>query len=849
MKKTIKKLISVILVVLIIFNFFYSNYVPVYGAEILQTVVNYLVNIMGGVIGIFTWIPRLIVMGVSLAVNILTAQVAYMDGITKGATGVDFGETIVITPFEIFFNKVQLLDVNFLDIKVGGTTQVFRTAVAQWYYIMRLIAVSILLLILIYVGIRMALSTVASEKAIYKKTLVDWMVSLALVFVLQYVIMFTVHANAAIIAALETAVEGTKIEEKILGIALLSLGISFESMASTAVYLIFVVQVLMFVLKYIKRMLTVAFLIIISPLISITYSIDKMGDGKAQALNTWMKEFVYNVLIQPFHCIIYMAFIGTAFNLLSGGGDSIIKGIAQLVPGLGTSDLANAIIAIMCMFFVDDAETIVKKIFGFGQASSLDSKFTTALLGAGLYKGAKNIAGSANNIRKRINFSKQKGLLGAVSKDFNNFRNRGKIAQRANVLQASGMNEKDAKQKARIENETAYKANKEAKRTEKAEKRSNTFFGRKAQEFSRKKNERRESKIAKQMEADMGTDAYNKLVAGQDTEEGRKAFEAKRKEAAEKVDKKANRGRRITGAVGGAFSNSLNWQKENAGKIAAGFIGTTLGGMGGGIPGAIAGGIALSEFANNFLSTTTGNMAKEAAKSVSSEHAESYEELYEHLVYVTQTGESGGFEQSSELSKDILGDLKAILNSKFKDNPNVNASELYESLRNNIAHEKLANPQTFNLESILQSTLKKAGASESDAKDEKLNKAAERWANFRNDANLYQSVSTATSVGVPLETFAKKLYKQLEGSSGQDEYTVTHRQEVTVNKVIENLNRTENIDEIVNTVDDSQVQSVIARIRTEIKNNTDLTSEQITKYNTAIDKFKDRLPNPGGSNE
>ena len=32
----------------------------------------------------------------------------------------------------------------------------------------------------------------------------------------------------------------------------------------------------------------------ISPLISITYSIDKIGDGKSQALNTWLKEFIYN---------------------------------------------------------------------------------------------------------------------------------------------------------------------------------------------------------------------------------------------------------------------------------------------------------------------------------------------------------------------------------------------------------------------------------------------------------------------------------------------------------------------------------------------------------------------------
>ncbi len=41
-------------------------------------------------------------------------------------------------------------------------------------------------------------------------------------------------------------------------------------------------------------------LIIIAPLITITYSMDKMKDGQAQALNTWMREFMFNVLIQPF---------------------------------------------------------------------------------------------------------------------------------------------------------------------------------------------------------------------------------------------------------------------------------------------------------------------------------------------------------------------------------------------------------------------------------------------------------------------------------------------------------------------------------------------------------------------
>jgi len=60
-------------------------------------------------------------------------------------------------------------------------------------------------------------------------------------------------------------------------------------------------------------MMTIAFLIIIAPLVTVTYSIDKIGDGKSQALNAWLKEFSYTVLIQPFHCITYLALgsIGT----------------------------------------------------------------------------------------------------------------------------------------------------------------------------------------------------------------------------------------------------------------------------------------------------------------------------------------------------------------------------------------------------------------------------------------------------------------------------------------------------------------------------------------------------------
>ena len=100
-------------------------------------------------------------------------------------------------------------------------------------------------------------------------------------------------------------------------------------------------------------MLTIGFLIVISPLITITYSIDKMGDGKSQALNAWLKEFVFNVLIQPFHCIIYLIFASTAINLLTE-----------------QQTLAAAVLSICMILFIFKGEKIVREIFNF-RASSL----------------------------------------------------------------------------------------------------------------------------------------------------------------------------------------------------------------------------------------------------------------------------------------------------------------------------------------------------------------------------------------------------------------------------------------------------------------------------------------------
>ena len=85
-----------------------------------------------------------------------------------------------------------MFDTNFFLIKSGKSTAntAVKEAVSIYYYIMKVIAVVLELIMLIYLGIRMALSTIASETAKYKEMLKDWLVSIVLIFAMPYIIGF-----------------------------------------------------------------------------------------------------------------------------------------------------------------------------------------------------------------------------------------------------------------------------------------------------------------------------------------------------------------------------------------------------------------------------------------------------------------------------------------------------------------------------------------------------------------------------------------------------------------------------------------------------------------------------------
>jgi hypothetical protein len=65
---------------------------------------------------------------------------------------------------------------------------------------------------------------------------------------------------------------------------------------------------LRFLLLYTKRLLSVALLVILAPLMCAKYPFDKIKGG-GTSLSTWAKEFGVNMLIQPIHALMYIIFI------------------------------------------------------------------------------------------------------------------------------------------------------------------------------------------------------------------------------------------------------------------------------------------------------------------------------------------------------------------------------------------------------------------------------------------------------------------------------------------------------------------------------------------------------------
>ena len=352
--------------------------------------------VLDGVVGIITWVVRA---PLAIVLTIVDWLLARLFGNGAGA---------ILSPEDIIFSGAQgreysLLNVNFFNFSTSNSGLVlgFRENVAKWYYVLRSLSIVFSLAILIYIGIRMAISSVAEDKAKYKQMLINWIVGFCVLFLLHYLIIIIIFLNNQMVSLIYNAIGNQSNQIKFLGGGITTnnafeaidnclqnalFSTSFvQGFASLILYFFLMGMTIKLLYMYLKRLFTVGFLIVISPLITVTYSIDKIGDGKSQALSTWLKEFAYNVLIQPFHCIIYVVFVSSAISAISNDGELI----------------SSFIFAMIGVLFIDKAEDIVRNIFGFSKAHSLEGAVAAGALVA-------STLSKANGLRKGKDGTSQK---------------------------------------------------------------------------------------------------------------------------------------------------------------------------------------------------------------------------------------------------------------------------------------------------------------------------------------------------------------------------------------------------------------------------------------------------------
>ena len=291
------------------------------------------------------------------------------------------------SPEEIFKGDIDLLDINFIsNSNSDDNWRNIRTVVSGWYKTLRMAAIVGLLSVLIYIGIKIIISSNSRDKSKYKEMLTSWFIGVILAFSMQYIMAFILATTKELLTLLGDIngtirvsfpdMEGTvSFTTNLMGLARFQMQQQHftAKIGHLVIYTALVTYTLKFTFIYLKRVLKVAFLTMISPIVALTYPLDKVNDGKAQGFDMWLKEYIFNALLQPLHYFLYYILVSSSLSLA----------------------VNNPIYGIAALMFMTHAEKLLKSILGFGKARAgtvggLSGAFTTGVITTALTNFVKD---------------------------------------------------------------------------------------------------------------------------------------------------------------------------------------------------------------------------------------------------------------------------------------------------------------------------------------------------------------------------------------------------------------------------------------------------------------------------
>ena len=302
-----------------------------------------------------------------------------------------------VTVESIFFNRIPILDANFFNYEEAGGRPLtiereivgplrpgesrtvvefdqdnvayrLRRTLATIYIVLRNASIAILLFILIAVGIRIALTSIADKKAQYKQFLTSWLYAMCVVLFI-HIFMYTVfwindtfvgicedwNKKAAAESVKEIIMNTNSDEELSLYDAVRVKAYAFnwkEGVPATIVYIFLIYLLIRFSFIYFKRYLTIYILALSSSFMGVKYAIDRLLGKKTSSLNKWFKDFAFNVLLQTVHALIYTLFMAIAISV-------------------SAESVGGALTAVVILNFMLQADKIIIKVFGLDKAGSL----------------------------------------------------------------------------------------------------------------------------------------------------------------------------------------------------------------------------------------------------------------------------------------------------------------------------------------------------------------------------------------------------------------------------------------------------------------------------------------------
>lgn len=267
---------------------------------------------------------------------------------------------------DVIYNRIPVLDVNVFTDTPGGEpieqnsiVGILRKAVATWYVSFRNLAILALAIIIIYLGIRMALSTIPEKTGQYKTALGAWVISVVLIFIIHYFMIAVMDINDWIVNLFENAssnelsiyhtIQTRAMDDRI-----------YIGIPATIMYLVLIVYFFRFLFVYVKRYFTIMILIIIAPFVCVKYAFDSAKGKKGSSIVNWMYDLTFNVLLQSVHALLYTVLMGIAIDM-------------------AVTNVWGFIISLILINFILKADSLFMNIFNFGRSANVadvDKKFS-----------------------------------------------------------------------------------------------------------------------------------------------------------------------------------------------------------------------------------------------------------------------------------------------------------------------------------------------------------------------------------------------------------------------------------------------------------------------------------------